>query len=159
MIEGRPSGMVTKRRITSPCWKVSRMSAGLAPAGRRNSPALIGSPLPRILAHSRKLSAEPISSSSSSLPATAVSEAPDGTRKAVSSSTSLDPHHPHAKATIEPSSARPSTTAKRHPLRTAAEASGDLLHDQAGVGPAEAEAVVEHRANLALLGLVRHQVD
>src|SRR3546814_17841730 len=35
----------------------------------------------------------------------------------------------------------------------------DLLHHQRGIGSAEAEAVVEHCANLPLSGLVRDQVD
>src|SRR5688500_639839 len=159
MIDGRPSGTVTKRRITSPCWSVSRIVDGLEPAGSRNSPALIGSPLPSSLAQSRKLSAEPISSSASSFSATDVSDEPDGTTKAVSSSTSDEPHQPQVEAAAIPASSAASTIATIQPLRPMGLVSGNLLQDQAGVGAAEAEAVVEHRADRARLGLVRHQVD
>src|SRR5690606_18742146 len=159
MIEGRPSGIVMKRRMTSPCWKVSRICAGVEPAGSRNSPALIGSPLPRIRAHSRNASAELISPSCSSCSATEVTVAPEGTMKVVSSLTREAPHHPHVEAATSRASTATSAPATAQPLRFTARASGDLLHHEAGVGAAEAEAVVEHRANLPLLGGERHEVD
>src|SRR5690606_25315129 len=140
------------------CCKVSRILAGLAPATSRNSPALIGSPLPKILARSRKLSEEAIRPSSWSLVATDVSDAPEGTTKAVSSSTWDDPHHPQAKTPAEATRSRPRMAATRNPLRLIPVPSVGLLDHQAGIGAPEAEAVVEHRAHRPLLGLVRHQV-
>ena len=41
-----PSGIVTNRRMTSSLWMMARTCDGLAPFGRRNSPALIGAPPP-----------------------------------------------------------------------------------------------------------------
>src|SRR5690606_1054890 len=158
MIEGMPSGMVMKRRMTSPCWKMLRIIAGLAEAGSMNSPALIGSPLPKIFARSRKLSAEPISPSSSSFFATEVSEVPEGTTNGVSSSTSAGTHQPQATTAPEANPSRATTAATRNPLRRIPMSASDLLDHQAGVGAAEAEAVVEHRPHLPLLGLVRHEV-
>src|SRR5690606_12093875 len=155
-MDGMPSGMVTKRRITSPCWKVSRMPPCPIPAGSRNSPAWIGSELPSSLARNRKPSAEVISPSSSSLFATAVSVAPEGTMNAVSFSTCAEPNARLPKITAERSARAASTPAAKQPRRRM---SVDLLHHQAGVGSAEAEAVVQHGANLALLCLVRDEID
>src|SRR5687767_4720023 len=35
----------------------------------------------------------------------------------------------------------------------------DCLHDERGIGSAKAEAVVERRLDLALLGVMRHEID
>src|SRR5690606_15559557 len=100
-----------------PCCKMSRIAAPLAPGGSRNSPALIGSSLPRILARKRKDCADPTSPSFSSLPATEVSDAPDGTMNAVSSSTWLAPHQLHRNSAAQPNSSTTTAATTRHPLR------------------------------------------
>src|SRR5690606_5236572 len=90
--------------------------------------------------------------------ATEVSEAPEGTTNGVSSSTSAGPHQPQAKTAPDANTSRARTAATRNPLRRIPMSSSDLLDHQAGVGAAEAEAVVEHRPHLSLLRLVRHEV-
>src|SRR6478736_7162405 len=152
MIEGIPSGTVTRRRIGLPCWMMSRMPARLVPLGRRNSPALIGSELPKILARMRKSAAEPITFSCSSFSATVLRVAPRGTVKSASFSTTPETH----QLAMNASASTASAMAARRPGRFT---SVDLLEDQAGVGAAEAEAVVEHGLDRPRLGLVRHQVD
>src|SRR5687768_2551676 len=63
-----------------------------------------------------------------------------------------------ARATTTKGKGSAARRAPRPPRRSAAGASHGL-HDQRCVGAAEAEAVVEHSLDLALLGLVRDEVD
>src|SRR5690606_32248147 len=112
--------------------------------------------LPNTFERSMKLPDEAISPSFSSLPATEATEAPDGTMNAVSFSTAEAPHHPQANQASARNARKATATPARQPRFTT---SCDLFHHQAGVGAAEAEAVVEYGADRALFGLVRHQVD
>src|SRR5690606_18986648 len=123
-----------------------------------NSPAMIGSELPRIRARSMKPSAESMIPSSSSLAATALTDDPLGTMNARSSSRFAEPHQPAANHPSAAARTSSSAATRVQPLRTKGFLV-DLLHHQRGVGPAEAEGVVEHRAHFAALGLVRHEVD
>src|SRR5688572_16810031 len=85
--------------------------------------------------------------------------------KATSFSTAERPHHRWPTAitakTTASKRAAPATRKLRRTRGSGAIAcsSGNPLHDQAGVGSAKAEAVVEHCADLARLGCARDKID
>src|SRR5204863_19645 len=143
------------------------MSDWLRCAGRRYSPALIGSLLPSSLASTRNWRAEPIAPALSSSVAARDRLAPSGIITV--RFCFAGPAPPQSWSTPIPSatSTRSATSTAQPPSRlrglagfsTGAGASSDRLHHQAGIGAAEAERVVQHRLHLALLGLVRDEID
>src|SRR5687768_153351 len=153
--EGRPSGTVTIRwRVFALCRR-DNIWAWLARAGISYSPALIDSPPPNNLAWSRKRSAEAIAPAFSSWLAAATMLVPGAITTEVGWRDGPAPLQPWMNQSPK---ASPATRTRRSATSFFMMRS-DGPHHQAGIGPAEAEAVVQHRLDLPLLGDVGDEVD
>src|SRR5687767_6340336 len=131
------------------------MRALLAPLGISYSPALMTPLRPSSRTRIRKVSAERIAPCSSSLPAMPRRLAPSGTTIAMSRSS--------GPVLLQPTTNQPATAASPSAIMARRRQSRrrmkvlDRLHHEAGIGAAEAEAVVEHCLDLPLLGDMRHE--
>src|SRR5690349_13878452 len=144
------------------------MAAELIPARSLNSPAWTGAGSPSTRAKPRKMVELPrMAFASSSCRATLATLEPCSTTMVVGCE--VGPGPAQNSQTIVPAAMISSAGTIRRRTRprfirgnalsetasASREPSSDGFHHQAGIGPAEAEAVVEHRLHLALLGLVR----
>src|SRR3546814_6197435 len=157
-MEGMPSGMVISRVSVLPPWRMRKISELLAPLGIRNSPALIDLPRPKTLARVRKASAERTAPFCFRRMAASAMVEPSGTTSVMSFIAGPVSVQPWTKRNAtNAATARPISTMPKPSRRIGA--FSDHLHDEGGVGPAETEAVVQHRPHLAFLGDMRDQVD
>ena len=149
-----PSGMVTSRCTGRPCCSRFRIAVGAEP--RRNAgirPPGSDRTTPNSARQARKLPELPrIAPASSSCPATRARLEPWATMIVFGSEVGPDRPRTARRRCRPPGSPAPAATSSKAHASWRRMARLDRLHHQAGVGAAEAEAVVEHGANLPLLG-------